>query len=119
MLVLEAGILTTKAARMRARTHAGAMGNMVITELKERSTEKNIKGEDTMRKWTAVKQVEGMLILGKHSTSLPQNHVRCRQGRILHPLVGHEEPHSEGNLEEVTLDRHPGHAMRRDDQGKH
>ena len=55
MLVLEAGILTTKAARMRARTHAGAMGDMVITELKERSAEKNIKVEDTMRKWTAVK----------------------------------------------------------------
>jgi len=64
-----------------------------------------------MRKWTAVKQVEGMLILGKHSTSLPRSHVYCRQGRTVHLLVGHEEPHSEGNLEEVTLDRHPGKAI--------
>ena len=47
---------------MRARTHAGAMRSMVVTELNERSAE-NIKVKDTTRKWTVVNQGEGMLML--------------------------------------------------------
>jgi len=44
---------------MRARTHAGALRSLVITELDERSAE-STKIRDTTRKWTAVNQVEGI-----------------------------------------------------------
>ena len=58
-----------------------------------------------------MKQVEGMLIL--ESTRHPDRGATCTavKEELYIYLLGHEEPHAEGNSEEVTLDRHPGKAI--------